>query len=364
MHTSLYIQGSPLQMEDEKLIFRNRPYYLDFQKKFQHNAEGMRVAPGDVDMPTKTDQDYWVFLVGASAMEGMGSNKDGEWMDITGQGDYAWNETIAYYLQQDLQQQISDKKVRVFNAANTSFTIAQSMQRYIELAAKYPIDFVISLDGQNEPPVLKENQTTFEYIRDDWNTRPTGKFPLNWIIPLTQHSAFAYQIKQQAYHRKSQARAFRNEKEDYPRKQYWLKQKKGEITFTPSDAGTERAVQAYFESLQRFRNLLIEKKQKGLLLLQPHLIFRKTEYADSTEKALWNYYCAAYNNPRTNQFLWAQREGWEKINWQQDSILLNLRHFDSSRIPVFTDYCHFTPEMNKQLASYLAERVIAQRNRP
>src|SRR5574343_754244 len=358
MQTSLAIQGSSLQMEDEKLIFRNRPFYLDFQQKFQHNEEGMRVAPGDVRMPVKTEQDYWVFLFGASAMEGMGSNKDGEWMDITGQADYPWNETIAYYLQTYLQEMLPGKKVRVFNAANTSYTIEQSLERYKELSATYQMDFVISMDGQNEPPVLGANETAFDFLRKDWSHRPTGKFPLSWIIPLTRHSAFAYQIKQQAYHRKARQRASRNESEGFPRKQFWLQQPAGRLQTTTADDSTQRAIKAYVESLQQFRRLLLEKKQKGRLILQQHLIFRHMEKADATEKDLWNYYCSAYNHPRTNTFLQMQRAAWAKEGFDNDSLLLNLSLYDSSSIPVFTDYCHLTTEMNKAVARQLAERIV------
>lgn len=355
LHTSLYIQGSSLQMEDSTLIFRNRPFQLDFLSKFQHNEEGMRSAPGAVFMPEKKNNDYWVFLLGASAMEGMGSNKDGEWMDITGRTDYPWNETISFYLEEYLKQHIKDRKVRVFNAANTSYTIEQSRIRYEMLAAKYRIDYMVTMDGQNEPPVLQADQTVFDYLKKDWASRPTKKFPLSWIIPLTQHSAFAYQIKQQSFHRRAAQRLQQNS----PRRQFWHDQAFTGFKFKDPDAGMEKALTAYFQSLQDYKHLLLQKGQKGLILLQPHLIFRDSSRMDVTEKAVQHYYGAAYNDPATNSFLRMQRSRWEPYVTGQDPYFATMNWADSATIPVFTDYCHFTPEMNKQVAVFIGEKILA-----
>ena len=355
LHTTLYIQGSSLQMDDSTLLFRNRPFQLDFLQKFQHNEEGMRSAPGDVFMPEKKNNDYWVFLFGASAMEGMGSNKDGEWMDITGRTDYPWNETIAFYLENYLKENIKDRNVRVFNAANTSYTIEQSLKRYEILSAKYRIDYVVTMDGQNEPPLLEANETVFDYLRKDWANRPTKKLPLNWIIPLTQHSAFAYQIKQQSFHRRAEQRL----KQNSPRRQFWYEQPFAGFNFSDPDKRTEKAIDAYFNMLQTYRNVLENKGQQGLLLLQPHLIFRDSSRMNLTEKAVQHYYGTAYNDPATNSFLRLQRLGWEKIAATGDPYLANMNWADSTAIPVFTDYCHFTPEMNKQVAVFIGEKIRA-----
>ena len=66
-HSSVYIQGNTIQMDDSVLVFRNRPFYLDHDRRFQHNEKGMRSQPGDVWMPKKDSGDYWVFLFGASS---------------------------------------------------------------------------------------------------------------------------------------------------------------------------------------------------------------------------------------------------------------------------------------------------------
>jgi hypothetical protein len=139
-HTSVYVQGNTLQMSDSLLVFKNRPFYLDYYRRFQFNEEGMRSMPGDVFMPQKGPNDFWVFLLGGSTMEGIGSNKDGEWLDITGVMDYRPSETIAAHLQNILQSKMPGKNVRVFNAAMSGGATWQSMLRYRQLAAKYTMD--------------------------------------------------------------------------------------------------------------------------------------------------------------------------------------------------------------------------------
>jgi len=84
LHTSIFIQGSPLQVSDSVLIWKNTPFYVDYDRKHQNNAAGMKSKVGDVFIEKKTEKDFWVLLTGASAMEGMGSNRNGDWLDITG----------------------------------------------------------------------------------------------------------------------------------------------------------------------------------------------------------------------------------------------------------------------------------------
>src|SRR5579872_6898468 len=115
--TSIYIQGSPLQEADPVSVYNNRAYYVDYGKGFQYNELGMRSRCGDYAMPAKMPGESWVLLLGASAMEGMGSNKEGAWLDITGVVDHPYNGTIAFYLEEQLRQRFPGRSFRVFNAA-------------------------------------------------------------------------------------------------------------------------------------------------------------------------------------------------------------------------------------------------------
>ena len=357
-NSTVFIQGNTIQMEDSSVVFRNRPFYLDYYRRFQYNEAGMRSKPADVWMPKKDSSDYWIFLFGGSAMEGMGSNKDGEWQDITGIGDYPWNENIAFYLQQLLQEKMPGKKVRVFNAANTSYTIEQSYLRYLQLSSLYRMDWVISMDGQNNPPSLAADETVLDFVRKDWQQNPAHKFPMKWILPLTRHSAFVNKLKQTIFHFKQQNRTQKNIDANYPRAEFWLNYSSPALHFKNIDDGTNRAVNSFYDQLIRFDSVLNVRNQNHLLLIQPHLIFRDEKLMNKTEKALLHYYRQAYNDSATNCYLQEIRNRFKTKVPNGDSTIQLMDPFDHISQQVFVDYCHFTREANQLIAENLMQYIL------
>lgn len=352
-HTSVFVQGNTLQMSDSALVFKNRPFYLDYYRRFQFNEEGMRSMPGDVFMPKKGPDDFWVFLFGGSAMEGIGSNKDGEWLDITGVMDYRPDETIAGHLQNILQQKMPGKKVRVFNAAMSGGTLWQSMMRYRQLTAKYNMDWVISMDGENEPPILKE-QSAHEFIKKRWSTTALFKFPLNIIIPVTSHSAFINKMKQALFHYKLSGRLKRNEREHYPARASWAGKPTGTLRFAGTDAGIEKALREFYRDVRQFDSILTANNQSHVLYIQPQLALRDTGMMNITERALYNYFISAYNDPYNNSF--KQRLHSEKDSLPPSVHILNELH--SWRQQAFVDYCHFTLQANEYVARVIADEIL------
>ncbi len=359
-HSSVYIQGNTIQMDDSALVFRNRPFYLDYDRRFQHNEKGMRSQPGDVWMPKKDSNDYWVFFFGASSLEGMGSNKDGEWLDITGVTDYRYNENIAFYLQQYLQEKMPGKKVRVFNAANTSYTIEQSYLRYLQLSGQYKMDWVVSMDGQNNPPVLSPGINVLDEVKKDWQQNPSRKFPINLVISLTSHSAFINAFKQFLFHNKQSARLTSNFKNNFPRREYWMKNNSPSLQFKKPDDSTGLAVELFYRQLLQFDSSLTARNQKHLLIVQPHLLFRDTATMNETEKALLNYYRFAYNNPSANTFLTQLREEFPKKVGSSNTSVQLLKQTDTLGSQVFVDYCHFTSTANRFIAQHIMQYILAE----
>ncbi|HYF29893.1 MAG TPA: hypothetical protein VD993_02130 [Chitinophagaceae bacterium] len=356
--TSLYIQGNTLQMSDSALVFRNRPFYLDYYRHYQFNEEGMRVQPRDVDMPEKKPGDFWVFLFGGSAMEGAGSNKDGEWLDIAGVTDHKPEETIAGLLEKKLQIKMPDRKVRVFNAANSGFAVWQSMQRYQQLSAKYKMDWVISMDGENEPAVIGPNETVPEYIRKRWKESALFDFPLNIIIPLTSHSAFIHQLKQFSFHYRYSNRLARNEQNHYPARKTWSGRPLGAVGFVKPRSGIDKAVYSFYSQLLQFDSMLTGNGHPHLLYIQPHIIFRDTARMNVTERALYNYYTATYNDSLHNTFKWKVFNG----GYTPPGRVRLLKELHSWDKQVFVDYCHFTPEANEYIATLMANEILEFNN--
>lgn len=357
--TTVYIQGNTLQQDDSLLIFRNRPFYLDQQHRFQYNEEGMKSVPGDVTLPEKKPGEFWVLLLGASTMEGMGSNNDGNWLDITGTTDHPYYETIAWYLQQQLQLKMPEKKVRVFNAANSSYTIEQSRLRCELLLKKMQPDWVVSLDGQNNPPTLTDSQSVLSIVKKDWETNPTKKFPLTWIIPLTSHSAFVNSLKQFVFHRKANNRIEKAVSDHFPERLKWLQKPALPLNTDTVSPGVVKAVDNYYKEWIGYDSMLTARNQKHLLLLQPHLLFRNQSILDSAERALYSYYSNEWNQADKNGFLLKLRNSFNKKALGHPNLSI-LNEVDSLKQQVFVDYCHFTKSTNQFVASVLCDRILKE----
>jgi hypothetical protein len=356
-HTSIYIQGSALHQSDDTLVFRNRPFYVDYYRQFQFNEEGMRMKAGDYSMQKKTPNDFWVFLFGGSAMEGAGSNKDGEWLDITGVTNHEPQQTIAGQLENILQQRMPGKKVRVFNAANSGYTLWQSMERYRQLASRYKMDWVISMDGENEPPQLQEGETVEAFTKARWEQSPLFRFPHSVIIPFTSHSAFVNSIKQKLFHWRLSARLNYNRENNFPARKRWLDSSAGVIKFALPDSGTARALRSFHHQLLAFDSLLTTRNQPHLLYIQPQIAFRDTALMSPTEKALLHYYIVKYNDPYNNTFkqMLFSHFGNE---YPLPAQVRKLTGLHNSRQEVFIDYCHFTAGTNRLIASLMADDIL------
>ena len=359
-HTSIYTQGNTIQKSDTGLIFKNRPFYLDFEKKHQYNEEGMKSEPGEVFMPEKKEDDFWVFLLGGSAMEGMGSNKNGEWFDITGAEDYPANQTIASILEKKLQVALPSKRVKVFNAANSAYCISQVIKRYQKLNTKYKADWIVSLDGNNEPVFTSEDSSVWDLMNREWKDNPTFKFPLKYVIPFTSHSAFINQLKQSLYHFKLSRRLKKNKETNFPSLLKWSTVKDQSLLYSTDSFLARKMADTFYYYLNKFDTILNNNNQHHLLLIQPHLSLRDATVMNTTEKALFNYYCHSSNNPVFNTYYRKIYSLYDSLEKNKNTIrLLQDMHFMKEQL--FLDYCHFTPAANEYLASYIADIITNKR---
>ncbi len=355
-HTTVFIQGSPLQVSDSVLGFKNTPCYLDYDFKHQNNEEGFRSLPGDVTIPEKKEDDFWVLLLGGPAMEGMGSNKDGEWLDITGISDHSATENIAYKLQLLLQAKLPQKNVKVFNAANSSYVLWQSMQKFISLRKKMTVDWVILMDGYNEVSSINENFNIKESIHKDWEQRPIFKAPSKYIIPLTQHSFLINSLKQFIYHTKYNARMTKNRKANFPTRTKWLNKAPLPIKIVTRDNGIKRGVDFYMNTLNEFDSLLTQSHTKHLLVLQPFLFDKEYQLMDSTEKAIYSYYTWNYNYAAGHRFI----KDLKEILLEKEKVDENILVIDPGNIKtgLFVDYCHFTRSGIDSVSGIFASAIL------
>jgi hypothetical protein len=359
--TSLSIQGNSLQMADDTLVFRNRPCYLDKKKSYQFNSEGFKSAAGEVQMPEKGPGDFWVFLFGASAMEGMGSNKDGEWLDITGVRDYSYAESPVFQLQQHLQLKMPNRKVRVFCAANSGFSVYQSMLQYQRLKKKYKIDWVISLDGVNEPLMGQPGTSLRSYIESSWKDYPIFKSPVKYIIPVTRRSAFINAIKQSLFEAKMDKRLDKAKDKNYPARIKWLSANAGQLIYDTASPVIAASVDTFFYYMNAFDRELIQDKVPHLLFVQPHLAMRDTIKSSGTEKALFNYFkSTSHNNAAANGYI--KQIHARALELDTAGSIQSLSFMHSNTFETFVDYCHFSDEAIKQLSIFFADRIVSQHN--
>ena len=364
LHTSVYIQGSPIQEADSASVYNNRAFYVDFEKQFQYNELGMRSACGDYRMPVKAGGDLWVLLLGASAMEGMGSNKDGVWFDLTNISDHPYNETIAFFLEGRLRRLWPGKRVRVFNAAVSGFTLEQGIAKYKALSQRYDFDWVISMDGVNECDTLEAEGAGAEsaYSRAYWASMPFQRFPLSWIVPVTQHSAFFNLLKQTIYGVRMRARVRRNEEGGFTLRNFWASRAELPLLTAISDLRVLRSTNAFLREEREFAGLLEQEGKHYLLLVQPYLAFRKTNVLGQEEMALNHYLREKMNDRYKIGFL---REVNASVEEMGDSLHIHTMS-GVEKWPgwVFVDYCHFTKAANERIAAGLADYIAADGKMP
>jgi hypothetical protein len=355
--TSVYVQGSPIQEADSASVYNNRAFYVDFEKRFQYNELGMKSACGDYRMPLKKEGDLWVLLLGGSAMEGMGSNKDGSWFDMTNIPDHPYSETIAFYLEGVLRRKYPGKRVRVFNAAVSGFTLEQGISKYRKLSKQYDFDWVISMDGVNECDTLEAGGPEAEkaYSRAYWASMPFHRFPLNWIVPITQHSAFFNLLKQTFYGFRMRARVRRNEVGGFALRASWASRAALPLMVDPGDERVRRSADAFLREEREFAGALDVEGKHYLLLVQPYLAFRDSVVSGSEETALNHYWREKMNDGYEYAFLKRVYAGADTGNLHIQTML------GVGRWPgwAFVDYCHFTKAANERIAGELADFIVA-----
>ena len=359
--TNIKIQGSALQVADTNLVFKNTPFYIDFNKNYQHNEYGFKCKLGEIKIPHKTKNTFVVLLLGASSMEGMGSNKTGEWYDITGVSDHSAKNSIAAYLQNYLQKHIPTKKVVVYNGATSSYILWQSMQKYLVFKEVLKPDFVISLDGNNEFAILDKNFNKKKLVENEFYNYPIFQSPTKYIISITQQSYFFNSLKKFLFDFKLKSRTAKNQNNNYPIKRKWLLAKEKKLNFAPIDSAIQRAIYNYSAEIKTFDSILNKNNTPYLLAYQPYLFFKSRALQSETERALYNYF-TYYNNDAINNTyklnVIKQLAVFEKSN-------KNFKLFNPDSIPVnnlFLDYCHFTTDGNKWFAKYFGEIILKKIN--
>lgn len=353
--TDISIQGGGRWIAHPVLIWDNRPGYLVYGGDAQFNELGMRVRTGEIAMPGKGANDFWVFLLGGSSMFGMGAAREHDFARISGVGDHPIAQSIHGFLEKALQDAMPGKKVRVFNAAVASHTLVQSRLKY-ELLRHLAPDWVVSMDGVNDPNSLEAGQDGLALSIAQWTQHRRQRFPLAQGLWLMAHSGLGYLVGEYLYFHTNLLNGAVDVPQDPQLLQHWLTTETQWSSPPEEDAGVRRAVEEYLRNLARFRETLAGDGQKHLLLLQPYLSMRDPAKLGDVERACFHYLKVA-GSPQPAAFMGALHREVARRFPPGGSVysMDGVHRWDGW---VFVDYCHFTADANRRIAEEISRYLL------
>ncbi|OGV35026.1 MAG: hypothetical protein A2020_10865 [Lentisphaerae bacterium GWF2_45_14] len=355
-NTSIAIQGNSRWDKDILTAWKNREGYLEYDDSSQYNEYGMRVKPGEFKMPPKEKNDFWVFLFGGSAIAGMGSNQDGQWLKITGVPTHSIENSIDGQLEKILKKSMPGRNVRVFNAAVSAGNIIQSRMNYEKLKYLNP-DWIVSMDGVNDLHSLKEGENPYKILFDSWDAHPIYKFPYRQCRWLMRNSALAFLVGEYVFFKSGIIRNAKNVKQDSNVLGYWLNQDKAKkAAVSNANADNLRAVASFMRELEKFNNILKYDGQNYLLLVQPHLSMRNPEKLKDVELAVYHYRLST--NSMVDPFM-PSIHGETIKNYAENKNVVSMNAMHSWDGWIFVDYCHFSEQANKRIAEEIASFILS-----
>jgi len=346
-------QADSRWIEDDTLIWANRPFYLEYDRSSQYNGSGMRVDASDLAVPEKGTDDFWVLCLGGSAMAGVGSSRQGDWIRLTGIHQHPRDRSIDGRLRNHLQRAMPGRRVCVFNAAVSGYTLEQS-RLMVERLAHVPFDFVISLDGYNEPVALGQGETVRDILQRRWSRHVVNRPQFRLARWMMRHSALVFLCGETVFFRSGLIRTGLNSRRDPDLVRHWMHQSAG-----PTDKCEQETIEAqqvYLSTMWRFHEELERRGIGHLLLFQPYLGERDPAKLEPNELALYHYFRTVENRCQT-EFITSLREA---IDAMDEPWVWSLEPVHDADGWMFLDACHLTAHANDWIARALASRIIAE----
>ena len=347
--TTFSTQAQGMWQSDSLLVWDNRPSYLFYDNSGQYNECGMRTNPGDVEMPVKQPGETWILLSGGSAMAGNGSNRNGEWLALTGVPDHAKATSIDGYLEEILNRN-KDKKYRVFNSSVAGHAAWQAFEKAKKLSRAYPFDWVISMDGANEPKIIPEGKTSRFLTEELWKVHPTKTPPLSDQISWMENSALVFCLFRWKYAMNESGKAENNEKALHDKQMEYFALK-GKVKYLRDENVVSSGLLSFQKTVLEEDAFFESKKIRHCHFIQPHLSLRNTNVLDSVEQSVFNYYCTVQNDTNNTLF-----RSVNELKFTSPTIV-SLKPMHDLPYWVFVDYCHFTNKANLYIAQKIAAMV-------
>lgn len=236
-------------------------------------------------------------------------------------------QSIAHYLEKELNTQFQTDKIEVVNAGISAFVVEQEFILIQLLLQQYEPDMIVSLDGVNDLMTFDQNR----YTQSDFNLPPHHWDDMEVIAPnrdrrkvLTRFPLFFKNITRVvAYFKVKQ----------FEKNYDW-----SQLT----DARLQKVSDTYWQIIRDAHDFC---KAKGIIyynFLQPVRTcsyYRKKQEVTPSEQAQ----CRLY----------ALMDGSVKKEPYAYSLVTLL----DDRLDLFYDFCHVVPEGNEMIAKAMAERV-------
>ena len=279
-------------------------YYLFDNKKGDYNEHGFKTNYS-IQKPENT---FRIILTGGSVARG----KDPE-------------QTIAAYLEKNLQKQFPQKNIQVINAGVSGYGVQQEFLLIQMILQQYQPDMIIGLDGYNDMLTFKLNRF----------------YPSGYDLPPHHWEQFRI-IKQKNFQQKWYSR-FSAPFNNINRVKDFLirnsKEKKYDWN-TVNEAVAEKHAQAYWNVVQDCKHFCKAKGIDYVSFLQPVRFYNPLSEPDFAEhKALSKIYRQMEAHYKQSDFGYSLIPAFHKCKG------------------MYTDDCHINTEGNQIIAIAIAEKI-------
>jgi GDSL-like lipase/acylhydrolase family protein len=345
----------PMALRDQFTAYRLNPAYGRVDR--QHDAQGFR---RDMDVSLeKPPNTVRVFITGGSAAYGYPTNMpedtDNRWRFLYN------NQTIDYYLEQQLNQAFPSKHWEVINAGAPAYQLNQELAQIESVLLRYRPDCVILLDGYNDidtlwkraienydPYASVEDSKEFDLLANPGSFRSLEFFLAEWM----RSNSAAFRLME------DHLRSIETLRHSAEQKTLQVSNPVRFSDLTPMEqarfATAHSQLRYYTHSVRQIRRILDLDGVRAIFLLQPVVFVTHKKLTDSEQRILEDELTLRGRSYSFEQLLPEIDASMTATARQEGFVFLNLTDvFDQTSEQTFSDDVHLTPDGNRIIAERL-----------
>jgi len=358
---NLAVQGGGEMPANGYQLWAHPANYSNWLRVSRYNNFGFRSFDDtSVEKPQDTVR---IFIMGGSTALGAGANPTYPWVNMSGQGQYAPDETIAASLERLLNAKYPSRTYEVINAATNWTQLHQQIIHYLRKVQYFDPDLVISIDGMNDVlPIADSYLSTWDQSEKEKVDILQSNFRVK-LQPLLKSSNFVYLAAGATFGEKRQGRLPIDQ--ELVNRYAAMSKPEGfnanaEKYLVTNAELVNRGVEFYIDHLWHFSDILRRDKVASLFVQQPALIMDQTKQLTKIEIALKNYLYATEAYYDVNFFQQLEKEASATARAEGLEFVSFLNIFGAETTEIYTDYCHLTPYGNEVFANELVNEIEAR----